>query len=272
MTDKELLSVVFNPTNTTNKHIAWSSSDDNIATISSDGMVTGIKEGQAVITAKSEDGNFTATCNITVKLKGIKLTKSAWQTLPSQREVIHVKYSTNDNAYTRATWSSSNPAVATITGDGAGTNSAEIVTKATGIATITATSADGSKTATCVVTVKEITDYVSLVAQPKSVSTVNGSVSFTINCKFTNPIDIKVDILSVWLTDSSNTALQIKAPSVPSVTNNSLVTIFDPYTLYTDWSSAQRITSSYKAAVQYTCNGENYSIITNIDATTIGGF
>ena len=49
-----------------NPEIIWTSSDENVATVSSTGMVTAIAVGASTITAKS--GGFTATCAISVKI------------------------------------------------------------------------------------------------------------------------------------------------------------------------------------------------------------
>lgn len=55
-------------TSSTDANITWTSSDTSIATVSADGLVTGIKEGTVVITAKGSEK--TATCTITVRAKG----------------------------------------------------------------------------------------------------------------------------------------------------------------------------------------------------------
>lgn len=60
------LSSTLSPSNASNKTVTWTSSDPNIAGVSSTGLVTGIKSGSVIITAKSQDGNFTATSQITV--------------------------------------------------------------------------------------------------------------------------------------------------------------------------------------------------------------
>ena len=55
------------PNEATNKSIKWSISNEQIATISSEGLVTALKEGTAEIKATSEDNNIVAVCEITVK-------------------------------------------------------------------------------------------------------------------------------------------------------------------------------------------------------------
>ena len=60
------LTAAVTPENATNKQIKWTSSDETVATVSNKGLVTGLKEGKATITATTVDGGFTATCEITV--------------------------------------------------------------------------------------------------------------------------------------------------------------------------------------------------------------
>ncbi len=54
------------PANSDNKEITWSSSNDAIATVDTEGKVTGIATGVATITATTTDGNKTDTSEITV--------------------------------------------------------------------------------------------------------------------------------------------------------------------------------------------------------------
>lgn len=54
------------PANATIQTVEWESSDTSVATVSGNGIVTGIKEGSAVITVKTKDGGFVATAAITV--------------------------------------------------------------------------------------------------------------------------------------------------------------------------------------------------------------
>jgi len=60
------LTPVFAPDTATNKNVTWSSSNEEVATVVN-GVVTGVKEGTASITVKTEDGNFEASCAVTVE-------------------------------------------------------------------------------------------------------------------------------------------------------------------------------------------------------------
>mgnify|MGYP005761988863 CR=1 FL=1 len=56
------------PTNATNKNLQWSSSNNNIVTVDSNGTLKAKSIGKAIITVKTIDGsNLYATCEVTVK-------------------------------------------------------------------------------------------------------------------------------------------------------------------------------------------------------------
>lgn len=54
------------PADATDKRVTWESNDENVATVSATGAVTGVKDGTAKITVYTEDGDFSASCNVTV--------------------------------------------------------------------------------------------------------------------------------------------------------------------------------------------------------------
>lgn len=60
------------PENASNKNIIWSTSNDSIATIDTTGLIHALSHGKVVITAKTEDGGFTATASVTVKSDNIE--------------------------------------------------------------------------------------------------------------------------------------------------------------------------------------------------------
>lgn len=55
------------PTDATNKNIIWVSDDAGIATVNTNGIVTAISEGSTTINVITENGGYTAFCDITVE-------------------------------------------------------------------------------------------------------------------------------------------------------------------------------------------------------------
>ena len=59
------------PNNAENSKVVWASSNESVATVDQNGLVTAKSYGESVITVTTEDGGFTATSNIIVKKKEI---------------------------------------------------------------------------------------------------------------------------------------------------------------------------------------------------------
>lgn len=62
----EALTATVAPSNATNQNVAYTSSDEDVATVSDAGVVTGVSAGTATITVTTDDGGFTDTCEVTV--------------------------------------------------------------------------------------------------------------------------------------------------------------------------------------------------------------
>lgn len=64
--ESETLVVTVTPDTAVNKHLTWSSDNESAATVE-DGTVNGISKGTAIITVTTDDGDYSATCNVTVE-------------------------------------------------------------------------------------------------------------------------------------------------------------------------------------------------------------
>ena len=119
---KVTLVATVTPDNATDKTVTWSSSDNNTASVSDNGEVTGVAAGTATIYAKCGN-NVEARCNVTVNpqnvpVTDIKITASA-TTLVVGKEVTFTATVTPENATDKTvTWSSTTPAVATVDQNG----------------------------------------------------------------------------------------------------------------------------------------------------------
>ena len=142
------------PSNATNKALSWSSSNKAVATVDVNGKITAVKSGTTTITVTTQDGGKKATCTVTVKAKptvavtGITLDKVIVDILEGKTLTLVATVNPSDATNKKVSWSSSNKSVATVDANG------KVTAVKSGTATITATTQDGSKTATCTVTVK----------------------------------------------------------------------------------------------------------------------
>ena len=134
-----------------NRNVTWSSSDESVATVDENGLVTYIKPGYCTIVCKTEDGAFIATCNfiISIPVETIKLDykdeiMSIGQTLRITAEVLPIT-ATNRTV----SWESSNTNVCIVDSNGL------VEAVGTGSATILCKSLDGGVTAMCNIYVKQ---------------------------------------------------------------------------------------------------------------------
>ena len=150
--DTTQLTVNYSPNTTNVQNVTYSSSNTAVATVSATGLVTGVSAGTAVITATAEAANSTTVSNtISIKVNAISVTSvslnASSASIKAGKTTTLVPTILPSNATNKSVnWSTSNSSVATVSGG--------LVTGvAAGTATITATTVDGNKTATCVVTV-----------------------------------------------------------------------------------------------------------------------
>lgn len=131
------------PSNTTYKPL-WSSSDTSVAVVNSKGVVTGIKPGTAVITAKANDNSdLSESCyvNVIAPVYVTSVTFSQSEVIMIPGETASVPFSIVPSNTTESyTWSSDNPAVVTVNA-----KTGLISARSIGSATITIITTSGKK-------------------------------------------------------------------------------------------------------------------------------
>ena len=151
-TQTVVLTETIQPYDTSNKKVTWSSSDDNIATVDENGVVTAIAVGEAIITVTTTDGsNLSATCKVTVVptfVLSIEVTPNEVEAEENSEVQLSVIILPEDATYKSVEWSSSNDVIASVDANGL------VTMLSAGDAIITATTTDGTNlSATCSINV-----------------------------------------------------------------------------------------------------------------------
>ena len=145
------LSARVSPEAASDRAVSWSSSDRSVATVDKAGTVHGLRPGTATVTATAEGKS--GTCAVTVKAKTINVTevtldKTELTLTEGEAEALTATVKPDNADNRKVAWSSDKTDVATV--DGAG----RVTAVKAGEATVTVTTEDGGKTASCKVTVK----------------------------------------------------------------------------------------------------------------------
>jgi prepilin-type N-terminal cleavage/methylation domain-containing protein len=137
------------PVDANDKTVSWSSSNEAVATVDGNGVVTAVAPGISVITVKTNtdgpSGPVTDTCQITVikNVTGLMLDRTTVTLGIGNTQTIVATVSPSDATDKRVTWTSSDPNVATVNALGMVTGVRE------GTATIKAKTVDGGFEKTC---------------------------------------------------------------------------------------------------------------------------
>ena len=146
------LTATVSPEMTTDKTVAWSSSNPEIATVDASGNVTAISIGETIVTASC--GAVKASCNIKVEptaIQSISLNPSNWSGFDGESFTISASISPVNATDKTLEWTSSDETIAIVDNNG----NVNIV--GIGECIITVAAIDGSGvTATCAVTVNPI--------------------------------------------------------------------------------------------------------------------
>jgi len=158
------------PADATEQKLNWNSSNPLAATVDTKGLVTGTGCGTAVITARSQSGDKMASSTINVispAVTSINLDHSTLELKTDMQSQLTATV-TPANVCDAMVWGSDNTGVASVN------NSGKVTGISPGTATIAVSSPDGTKKASCTVTVSSSTTLVNLALnRPVTVSAYN---------------------------------------------------------------------------------------------------
>ena len=148
------LNATVEPEDAENKSVTWESSDETVATVDENGLVTGKSAGSATVTVRTEEGGYTAQCSVIVEgeeivaVTGVRLDNTGITVGVGGTWQLNATVEPEDAENKSVTWESSDETVATVDENGLVTG------KSAGNATVTVRTVDGGYTAQCSVTVE----------------------------------------------------------------------------------------------------------------------
>ncbi len=162
--DSAQLSVSVFPENATHKNLSWSSDNTSVALVDETGSVTAVGSGSAVIRAVSSNG-AAAECRVTVvtPVEALEISEGEISLRVSGTHRLSCTVLPEEAEDKALTWSSSNPGIASVDGDG------NVTGMAAGDAVISASSGN-RLTASCIVHVKVFVESLTLSAKTLKLS------------------------------------------------------------------------------------------------------
>lgn len=155
-----------------NKKVTWISNNEDVATVSQKGKVSGISIGYATISAISQDGSeVEASCEVRVvnPVTGITLNKSYLAMMVGESKPLKVTIRPTNSTYKKATWTSSDESIAIVDEDGM------VTALKAGSTTIVADAQDSSgKKAVCYISIRDRTPATGITLMDKQLVMVPG--------------------------------------------------------------------------------------------------
>ena len=147
------LQAIVVPNNATNQSVVWGSDNTSIATVDTQGIVTGVAIGTTNITATTVDGNFVSSCAVTVNnyVTSISLGSELNMPVLSRSRIIPTFMPSNASSK-QVTFSSDNPAVASVDFAGA------VIALSPGTANITCSAVLGNAAGNRRIVVRPVAD------------------------------------------------------------------------------------------------------------------
>ncbi len=200
--DKQQVSVSYEPENATNKSLTWTSTDETIATVSEDGLITAVGEGTTTIVVKTMSG-ISKVVTVTVQsdviaVEKVTVTPSTVTMTTGDTKQLTATVTPVDATNKTISWTSSDEEVAIVSAEGL------VTAIGAGTAEIVASSANG-KTATVNVTVNY--KQIASITFASNKETINEGESFDLSSLINlSPATVETKSM-VWSINSSNATI-----------------------------------------------------------------
>ena len=167
--DKFIIIPTITPADADNKNVIFSSSDDTVASVDANGVVTGKKGGIAIIIAKTEERGLIASCQVTVQefVSSVKINAGISRMNIGDSKQLSATVSAESATNRKLRWTSSNSSIISVDANG------RISAKNVGRATIYAYATDGSGIFDSA-TIEVIKPVTSIMINPSNVSIAEG--------------------------------------------------------------------------------------------------
>ena len=252
------------PVNATDRHVTWHSSNNQIATVSPNGTITTRRAGSVTITARTRDGNRTATARVNVgivRVTGVTINGLAARGVNVGNHFNLTATIFPSNATNRGiSWSSNNTRIATVNANG------RVIGVSPGIAIITVRTNDGARTASIRVTVRANTLTVSKERWNPESNASNTRITVTSNTRWTVRSSVN------WLTISNTLPSNRTGPGsfrINTTANTTASTRTGTITVTALGAPTRRITVNQQPRRILTLSGSIWEPSFGINTTTI---
>lgn len=167
--EKFVIIPVVEPVEASDKSVTYLSSDPTVAAVDTNGIVTGMKGGSAIILVTTVERGLVASMKVTVHefVTGIKINNSSPYINYNETRRLTVDITPTSATNQGVRWSTSNPSVITVNEKG------NITAVGYGTAVITATAVDGSEISDSVI-ITSVKPVISITTNPTSVTMLEG--------------------------------------------------------------------------------------------------
>lgn len=197
--EKSKINVSIEPENATNKKIKWTSNNPMVATVDDNGVVSGLKEGEADILVSTYDNKISESCHVIVKIREIEkilLSSTSIVLKIGDRETLNASVIPSNATYNSLLFRSSDESVVIVDSNG------NIEAKKNGVADIIVTDIGKTIEAKCSVVVGVPLNSISF-----ENSNVNLVVGKETNLKVIyNPIDT-IEKTLTWKSSNENVVI-----------------------------------------------------------------